>query len=200
MTDLFIRFWDFFRSLDFREGFKFIVSILTLYTLFWFGLRVVGLGALRRFTAQATSGLLNFVGVGHSISFEAVPMIMLAEAEGVKAAVTDLCVGDLELALLPAIVLSTFDRSLKRRLVGVVSGVLLILLVNPLRIFIVLWTASSFGWGLAEFMHGFSFRLVLILIILGFYYIWYLKYDSVANFISGRLNGFKTMFKPRSQS
>ncbi|MFW5902276.1 MAG: exosortase/archaeosortase family protein [archaeon] len=85
------------------------------------------------------------------------------------------------MALLPAIILSTFDRSLRKRIMGVISGILLIVLINPLRIFVVMWTGTRFGWGVAEFMHSFTFRLTLILIILGFYYIWYLKYEEASN-------------------
>jgi len=151
-------------------------------------IQVVGLGPLKRFTAWTSSGLLELVGIQNTVEvYNSTPFIVLANAIAggihgsgeVWAAVTDLCVGDLELALLPAIILSTFDRSMKKRVVGVVSGILLIIFINPIRIFLVIWSGSRFGWGIAEFMHSFTFRLTLILVILGFYYLWYLKYSSI---------------------
>ncbi len=174
---------------EWRKGALFLISILCLYTLFWFFIQFVGLGFLRSFTAWAASGLLEIAGISNSVEYiqDSIPVIVLTSAEhtgileSIGGAVTDLCVGDIELALLPAIILSTFDRSIRKRLIGVVSGIILIVIVNPLRIFFVMWTGANFGWGFAELMHSFTFRLTLILIILGFYYIWYLKYDAVSS-------------------
>jgi len=166
----------------------FIISVLCLYTLFWVLIQVIGLGPLKRFTAWSASSLLEFTGIENTVEvYNSTPFIVLSDVivggvHGVGdlwAAVTDLCVGDIELALLPAIILSTFDRSIRKRIVGVVSGILLIILINPIRIFIVIWSGSRFGWSIAEFMHSFTFRLTLILVILGFYYVWYLKYNSI---------------------
>ena len=173
--------------MELKKGLLFIISILGLYTLFWHLIQFIGLGHLRSFTAWTASELLELSGVTNTvITYNSFPVITIAIEsirgieEVIGGAVTDLCVGDIELALLPAIILSTFDRSIRKRVVGVISGILLIIFINPLRIFVVMWTGANFGWGIAEFMHSFTFRLTLILIILGFYYIWYLKYEKIS--------------------
>ncbi len=158
----------------------------------------MGLGPLRTLTARAASLLLGAAGVNHFVSYGAIPIISVLGPLGevwVDAAIVDLCVGDVELALLPAIILSTFDRSLRRRIVGSLVGVTMILIVNPLRIFTVLWAGSRFDWRVAELMHGFTFRVMLVLIILGFYYIWYLKYDSIAEALNGFTEKTRSILK-----
>lgn len=154
-------------------------------------LQVVGLGPLRNLTAWVSSSLLNFVGVNNTVLHNSFPIITTFGKNRINAAVIDLCVGDIELALLPAIILSTFDRSLLKRVVGSVAGVFLIVLINPIRIFTVMWIGSNFGWGLGELTHTFTFRLVLLLIILGFYYIWYLKYDDISNGMKRFIHEFR---------
>ncbi len=147
--------------------------------------QVTGLVPLKNFTAWASSGLLELSGISNSVLYGQVPVISLSGVQAVKASIVDLCVGDIELALLPAIILSTFDRSIRKRIIGTVVGIAMIVLVNPLRIFLVLGSGKWFGWRAAEFIHSFTFRLILILIILGFYYIWYLEYDRIKGIVDG---------------
>ena len=99
--------------------------------------------------------------------------------QNVAAQINNLCAGDIEIALLAAIVLSTFDRPLRRRLWGVFFGLATILIVNPIRISVVLATGYYSNWQWADFTHDILFRLTLLVVIVGYYFIWYVKYDAV---------------------
>lgn len=97
----------------------------------------------------------------------------------VTAQITNLCAGDLEIILLTAIIISTFDRTIRRRIIGIIIGILLILLTNPIRIAIVLAFGHYTSWVWANFTHDILFRLTLIFIIVIYYYLWYVKYDKI---------------------
>ena len=88
----------------------------------------------------------------------------------------------MEIALLFAIILSTFDRPLRKRLWGVFFGFLLIFITNPLRIATVLTVGNYTNWVWADFTHDFLFRLMLLIIIFVYYFIWYVKYDNILGF------------------
>ena len=147
-----------------------------LFSFFWLLISSINLYALKSLTASASSTLLTAFGVPNALSFGVEPAITV---KNVSAQITNLCAGDIEIALLAAIVLSTFDRPLRRRLWGVAFGVLTILIVNPIRISTVLATGYYTNWQWADFTHDILFRLTLLVIIVGYYFVWYVKYDSI---------------------
>jgi len=148
-------------------------------------LSYIDLYFLKEFNAQIVTFLLNFFGFNAQLQLLAEPTIIIA---GINAQITNLCAGDLEIALITAIVLATWDRSWKNRAYGILGGWLAILILNPLRIFTVLVAGAVFNWGFSEFVHDFLFRIMLLLIIAVYYYIWYVRYDDVKKWIGERIN------------
>ncbi len=144
-------------------------------------LSLVDLYPLKTVTAYSSNSLLNLAGVQTQLVFGAEPMIVV---KGVSAQITNLCAGDLEIALLLAIVLATWDRSWRKRAWGCLFGLALILVANPLRIFTVLAIGHYADWPLADFTHNILFRLMLIIIIVVYYFLWYVKYDDIRKFFS----------------
>jgi exosortase/archaeosortase family protein len=161
---------------ELTKGLKFLIGITAFYTLFWLLLSSVDLYPLKAATASASNSLLNLAGVSSQLYFGAEPTIIV---KGVSAQITNLCAGDLEIALLLAIVLATWDRSWRKRLWGCLFGLALILIANPLRIFTVLAVGYYSNWTWADFTHNFLFRLMLIIIIVLYYFLWYVKYDKI---------------------
>jgi exosortase/archaeosortase family protein len=161
---------------ELNKGLKFLIGITAFYTFFWLVISNINLYALKTATASATNSLLNFFGVPTQLLFLEEPTIVVGS---VSAQISNLCAGDLEIALLLAIVLATWDRSLRKRAWGCLFGLLLILVVNPLRIFAVLAVGYYGNWSWADLTHDVLFRLMLIIIIVVYYFLWYVKYDKI---------------------
>jgi len=168
------------RSIDLKsesiKAFKFLIGITAFYTFFWLILSSINLYPLKAATASATNILLNTAGIPTQLYFLNEPLIKVG---GVYAQIGNLCAGDLEMALLLAIILATWDRSWRRRIWGCLFGLALILIANPLRIFTVLAVGYYSSWAWADFTHDFLFRLMLIIIIVVYYFLWYVKYDEI---------------------
>jgi len=139
---------------------------------------------LKSFNAQIVTFFLNFFGLNAELKLLAEPTILIS---GIQAQINNLCAGDLEIALLTAIILATWDRSWKKRFVGIIGGLIAILVLNPLRIFTVLAAGAVFNWGISEIVHDVLFRVMLLLIIAVYYFIWYVKYDEIKKWIKERV-------------
>ena len=159
---------------------KFILSIMAFYTFLWLIISNINLYFLKAETAKTANMLLNLFGVPSTLSFGAEPLIIIGN---ITAQITNLCAGDLEIILLTAIIISTFDRTIRQRIIGILIGLFLILILNPIRIFIVLAVGYYSSWQWADFTHDVLFRLTLLITIVLYYYIWYVKYDKIAKFI-----------------
>jgi len=169
---------------DIKRGFLFIVGITGFYIFFSVILSYIDLYFLKEFNAQIVTFLLNFFGLNAELQLLTEPTIIIS---GIRAQINNLCAGDLEIALITSIILATWDRSWKRRAYGILGGLVAILILNPLRIFIVLVAGAVFNWGVSEFVHDFLFRIMLLLIIAVYYYIWYVRYDDVKKWIKKRI-------------
>jgi len=131
---------------------------------------------LKKATAIAAYKMLELIGVKAGLVLTAEPSITVGK---VTAQITNLCAGDLEIALITAIILSTFDRTWKNRAWGVLFAWLLILIINPLRIFAVLAVGYYTSWQWADFTHDVLFRLTLLVVIVFYYFIWYVKNEKI---------------------
>lgn len=173
-------------------GAKFILGIIAFYTLFRLLFSLADLAPLKAFTAAASYGLLKLAGVPATLSFGSDPVIRVGDVDGV---ISNLCAGDLEIALVLAVVLSTWDRTWKQRFVGSVSGILLILIANPIRIATVLAAGAWFNWDFSSIVHDILFRLMLILVIVVFYFAWYVKYEKFFGWLDAKKNKMRTSKK-----
>ena len=131
---------------------------------------------MKKITAIIAYDLLRLIGVKAHLVINIEPSIAIGK---VTAQITNLCAGDLEIALITAIILSTFDRTWKNRAWGVLFAWLLILIINPLRIFIVLAIGYYSSWQWADFTHDVLFRLTLLAVIVFYYFIWYVKSEKI---------------------
>lgn len=86
--------------------------------------------------------------------------------------ITFLCTGVLELSLIFAAIVSSFNFSIKKRLKGLLLALLVVIVFNIFRISITILIITKFNLALANFMHGFLFRLFLVIIVIGTYYFW----------------------------
>jgi len=158
------------------KGFKFLIGIAAFYTLFWLLLSNINLYPLKAVTASSANFLLNTAGVPTQLIFGQEPLIIV---KSIYAQIGNLCAGDLEIALLLAIILATWDRGWRKKAWGCLFGLLLILIANPLRIAAVLAVGYYSNWQWADFTHNILFRLMLIIIIVVYYFLWYVKYEDI---------------------
>ncbi len=83
-----------------------------------------------------------------------------------------LCTGILEFALLASAILASTSVSWKKRLIGVLLAIPLVILFNIIRISFTTYLITALNLSWASFFHGFLFRFFLVIIVLGFYWLW----------------------------
>lgn len=159
------------------SGFKFIIGIGAFYTLFWMIISSINLYSLKSLTAQLSGFLLSIIGVQHSIIYGIEPSILVGN---IQAQITNMCAGDIEIALVSAIILATWDRTWRQRFFGVIGGLVVIFIANPIRIATVLGVGNYSNWVWADFTHDVLFRLMLLILVVVYYFVWYVKYDQIS--------------------
>jgi exosortase/archaeosortase family protein len=97
----------------------------------------------------------------------------LVSPNGLRVLVNDLCAAKLEIALLSALVLASFEKTLEYRLKGVVAGLLFILLFNPIRIAVSVMIYSPSNPVLFVVSHDVLFRASIIAFLATFYAVWH---------------------------
>lgn len=128
-----------------------------------------GMGAWH---ANAVSGLLSSV---FGIQSRAESNIIFMDVQGQEYGfvVSQLCSGDVEIALLTSLMLATFEVLLIWRAIGAVIGAGVLLLMNPARIAITLAITSGAGLETGELYHSIIFRLFLFVLLVLCYFAWY---------------------------
>ena len=154
-------------ALKFIAGF--IVFFAVAYALIFYSPVNYGFKTIAVYSTQA---VLSLAGMQTTVSFPDDPHLANSVFD---AEFIDLCGGGLELAVLTGVILATWDRSWRQRAFGAVLGLLVLLIINPLRIAVTLLLFNAEQAALSEFFHSVLFRASLLLVIIGFYYVWYLK-------------------------
>jgi len=86
-----------------------------------------------------------------------------------------LCTGILEFALLASAILASTSVSWKKRVIGVSLSIPLVIIFNIIRISFTVYLITALNLSWANFFHGFLFRLFLVIIVIGFYWLWLRK-------------------------
>ncbi len=86
------------------------------------------------------------------------------------AEISALCSGALELAVMGGLVFASRDKPFKERLKGIFLGTIVLLVFNPIRIFL---TLSTVGTPLLIVFHDALFRISLVILLAVFYALWY---------------------------
>ena len=163
-----------FNRTDLVTGAKFMAGIALIFSLIRFGVfPYIDFYLLKLYTAHVSGIILSVTGNFAFVSGEPNPVITFPAGQ---AEIIDLCSGSLELLIMAAIIFATWDAPLKKRVYGFLMGTAFILLVNPVRIAVTLLFAVYGGWSFADLVHGILFKLALLIVIAGFYYIWYYRF------------------------
>ncbi len=86
-------------------------------------------------------------------------------------AIVFLCTGILEFSLIFSAIVANIGVSVRQKIKWVLISSLVVILFNLLRITFTIFLVDSLSLQVADFFHGFLFRLFLILIVIGTYYL-----------------------------
>lgn len=127
--------------------------------------------ALGGFNAFATHNVLSTMGVPSEVSGNV--LTVNVGGEDIDFVISQLCAGDIEMALLVSLLIASLDVLLIWRILGSITGVGFILLMNPLRIALTLWITVKTDMQVGDFYHGVIFRLFLFLLLVFYYFVWF---------------------------
>ncbi|MEW5954987.1 MAG: exosortase/archaeosortase family protein [Candidatus Micrarchaeota archaeon] len=155
------------------EAIRFVTVFLAVSFVAWLVLSATALPNV--VAAHSSNALLSLFGTAGQVSFaDGVPHLVFAEgvlsSKAVDAEVSGLCSGALELAVLLGIIAASEDRSWRKRVLGALGAVAVVLVFNPLRIAVTLLYADS-AWLSA--VHEVGFRVSLVVLIVFYYAVWY---------------------------
>jgi exosortase/archaeosortase family protein len=173
------KFWkDLKKDVRSKEGLtnaaKFVFVFLVSFLLFYFILIPltapvwVGLG---EFNAFATHNVLSTMGVPSEVSGNM--LTVNVRGEDIDFVISQLCSGDIEIALLVSLLIASLDVLLVWRILGSLIGIGFILLMNPLRIALTIWITTGTDLQIGDFYHNVMFRLFLFILLVFYYFLWY---------------------------
>lgn len=151
---------------DFRKGIKFLLLFTVLFSISYVILTFTPLEkVLGHIAAVSSQFLLGTFGTPTEITILQNGNYAL-ESTTFVAELNQACAAIIEIAVLVGIVFASFEKSLKQRFNGFALGMVLLLVLNPIRI------ALSIIF-LHPIVHDVLFRITLIITIIGFYAAWY---------------------------
>lgn len=155
------------------KGIKFLAATLLLFLALNF-LLSIPLAMVEFAIAKMISFLLSLSGIGSGVIFQEPALLLIHNANvQMPIAISYLCTGILETALLVAAIAASFGIEIRKRIIGIVAAAIAIFAFNLLRILATIFLIINFNLSVAEFGHEVLFRLFLFIVIAGFYAVWF---------------------------
>jgi exosortase/archaeosortase family protein len=166
---------------DERE-YKKALFFLFLFILFFsvsyliFGKTLIA-GYINYFYGFLSSAILSVFGIANTFVFDSVNQISKILVSGLAEpiTITFLCSGILEFCLLISAILASVGISVRKRVVGALLAVPIVIVFNIIRIVFTSIIIVNGNLSFANFVHGFLFRVFLVIIVIGTYYFWFTK-------------------------
>ncbi|HIH21822.1 MAG: exosortase/archaeosortase family protein [Candidatus Diapherotrites archaeon] len=157
------------------KGLKFLAAWLLAFAVLYYGaIAVFGWNGIEGFTAAGAEKILNsFTPSKTSVDFNAEPVVL--NVEGKQILISELCTGLLETALLAAAIIASIGIEWRKRIFGAIAAIAFGMAFNQLRIFASIMQILNTDLEFAELTHDLFFRLSLLIVIAGFYYLWFRK-------------------------
>lgn len=150
--------------------FYFLISFITIYLLLS---KTALYNFINYFFGAVSTKLLNiFYNIPATFyfnSFEKVTYIFVPSIE-IPIAIVFLCTGILEFSLIFSAIISSFNIPFKKRIIWVLLASIIVIFFNIFRITFTIFLINVLDIKVADFFHGFLFRLFLILVVVGIYY------------------------------
>ncbi|VVB67516.1 Uncharacterised protein [Candidatus Norongarragalina meridionalis] len=121
--------------------------------------------------AYSSQVMLNAAGVRTSITLENGVAHVISPS--FDAEIGDLCWGRVEIAVLAGIVMASWDRTVRRRIEGIILGIAVLLVLNPVRIAVSLAVYDPQNPQASALFHDVLFRATLVIVLVAYYAVWY---------------------------
>jgi exosortase/archaeosortase family protein len=151
--------------------FFFIVSFFSIYLLLS---KTLIYNFINYFYGSLSSALLNIIySIPSSFYYNLTEQITYLVIPSIEypVAIVFLCTGILEFSLIISAIVSTIGVKLRQKIKWVLIASIVVILFNFLRITFTIFIIDSLNLKVADFFHGFLFRLFLIIIVIGTYYL-----------------------------
>lgn len=158
---------------ELRDAAKFLLGVIVVFALLYAASSLVPLIWVEHATAQIAVALLAPFGVSGSIDAGQEPVQIAIGGLNGTVQISALCTGVLELLVVWAAIIASFGIDWRRRAAGVAGAFALGTVFNQARIVVSVLAALSFDAGAAEIVHGVLFRVVLFLVVAGYYAGWF---------------------------
>lgn len=158
---------------ELKQSAKFIVAVIVVTVVLYYGLifEVLGIQNIEHFTALVTQAMLKGVGVQSTVIANAEPVIL--QVQGISILISELCTGMLETILLFSAVISSFGIPARKRIFGAIGALVFGFAFNQLRIFVSIMQLLHESVQVAELTHDLMFRISIIIVIAGYYAVWF---------------------------
>jgi exosortase/archaeosortase family protein len=150
--------------------FYFLISFIAVY---FFLSKTILYNFINYFFGAISTKLLNLVySIPATFYFNSVEKITYIFIPSIEfpVAIVFLCTGILEFALIFSAIISSYNVSLKKRFFWIFLSSIIIIIFNIFRITFTIFLINILDLKIADFFHGFLFRLFLILVVIGTYY------------------------------
>ncbi len=129
------------------------------------------------FFGTISNFFINLLSINTTFIFDDVfnLSIIVVSAIDYPIFISYLCTGILEFCLLVSAIFATREVIFKKRLLWILFSLLLVVFFNIFRIVLTTLTIVLFSVSLANIFHEILFRLFLIVVVVGFYYLFLKK-------------------------
>lgn len=148
--------------LGFGACFLALSALLFFVPLSWF----------EYFFAALSFFVLGLLGFSGEIVFGE-PVLLRLSALSQPIAISYLCTGLLEAVIVASAVAASFGIETKKRIFGIIAGILALVLFNSGRIIASILIIIFLGASAAEFSHDILFRVFLFAAVAGYYFVWF---------------------------
>jgi len=157
---------------DAIKGGKFLVYFILVFAVLFlvFGF-LVSLKWIEEIVAIGANFFLGLFGLNGAINSGAEPIMIAFPNFFVQ--ISYLCTGLFEMTLLIAAIIATLGIKWKKKLVGAIGAVIGIYFFNLFRIITTIIAIDKLELNAAEAIHDVLFRLSLLVVVAGFYFVWY---------------------------
>ncbi|MDO8647870.1 MAG: exosortase/archaeosortase family protein [Candidatus Diapherotrites archaeon] len=154
---------------------KFLIAWILAFLLIYYGaVFAIGWQNIELFTAGSSAKVLQSFDSAKVTVLENTDGVFL-KVHGIQIQISDLCTGWLETALLASAILASLGIAWKKRIYGAIGALIFGFAFNQLRIFVTIMQLFGTNVQTAELTHDVFFRLSLLIVIAGFYFVWFRK-------------------------
>jgi len=159
-----------------KKALFFLFLFIIFFSIFYFILsKTIIYNYINFFYGFVSNVILNIFGISTSFVFDkaSTTSIIFVAKLTEPLIINFLCAGIIEFCLLASAILASKGISLKKRATGFFLSIPLVIFFNLFRIIVtsLFIIYSNLFW--ATLVHGFLFRIFLIIVVIGFYYFWF---------------------------